>query len=417
LLVATGLALLPASLGAQSKVTLVPSASFTSMYDDNVFAKAFASADQMMLITPGLETTYETPATMLYAGYTFDILRSMAHPTLSTLNSRRHATLDTRFQMSPRFTFGFGGHYDRTDSASEFQRFTGLLLDRVQAERVEAGPSFSYKVSPRVIFSGLYNFINEAVDGSVGGSEQVARLGVTRQTTPRSTVGFSVLGRRFMSASEAIVPSGLPTATVRGDIYTFHDGYTVAHGGTFSSLAPLVAWTWEVAPATRITVHAGPRYSTSSNSVVPEVAAGFGRKAANIVNYGFDYWRGESIILGVLGPAEVNSGTGRFSVPIRPNFEIGAAGGAFDSRTLSQGQVRVYHGEVVGSWTLRAPVTLAVSYGTDFQQGDVRSNLLVDKKIVRHVLLVRVTAAPRLSKMFKPDDPLQPIGVPTNGVK
>jgi hypothetical protein len=67
LLVATGLALLPASLGAQSKVTLVPSASFTSMYDDNVFAKAFASADQMMLITPGLETTYETPATMLYA--------------------------------------------------------------------------------------------------------------------------------------------------------------------------------------------------------------------------------------------------------------------------------------------------------------------------------------------------------------
>jgi hypothetical protein len=354
---------------------------------------------------------------MLYGSYTFDILRSMAHPTLSTLNSRRHATAETRFQLTQRFTFGFGGRYDRTDSASEFQRFTGLLLDRVQAERLEGGPSFSYKASPRVTFSGLYNWINEAVDGSVGGSEQVARLGVTRQATPRSTVGLSVLGRRFVSPSEAIVPSGLPTATVRGDVYTFHDGYTVAKGGTFSSIAPLIAWTWEVAPATRITVHAGPRYSTSANSVVPEVAAGFGRKAANIVNYSFDYWRGESIILGVLGPAEVNSGTAHFSVPIRPNFEIGAAGGAFDSRTLSQGQVRVYHAEVVGSWTLRAPLTIAVSYGTDVQQGDVRSNLLVDKEIVRHVLLLKVTAAPRLSKMFKPDDPLQPIGVPTKGVK
>lgn len=417
LFVASVVTLAPVSLGAQSKVTIVPSASFSSMYDDNIFAKAVGSADQMMLITPGVETTYETPTTLVFGSYTFDVLRSLLHPTISTLNSRRHAALDTRFQLSPRLTFGFGGRYDRTDSASEFQFFTGLLLDRVTAERWEAGPSFSYKVSPRTNVSGLFNWISEGVEGSVGGYENVARLGVTRSTTPRSTFGVSVLGRRFVSASQAVVPSGLPTSSVIGDLYTFHDGFTVVNGGTFLSVAPLGSWTYEVAPMTRIAVQAGPRYSTSRDGIVPEIAAGFGRKAPNVVNYGVDYWRGESIVLGVLGPVEVNSGTARFSVPIRTNLEVGVHGGLFDSHTLSQGRVRVYHAEIVGAWTTKGLFTFAASYGADFQRGDVRSSLLSDKQITRHLVLLRVTVAPRLSKMFQPDDPLQPIGVPTKGVK
>ena len=416
-LVACVLALLSATVSAQSKLTFVPSASVSSVYDDNIFAKAVGSADQMMLITPALETTYETPVTMLFGSYTFDVQRSLANPTLSTLHARRHATVDSKFQVTPRLTFGLGGRYDRTDGAAEFQRFTGVLLDRRRAERWEAGPSFSYKPSSRTNFNGLFNWINETVEDSVGGSEQVARLGVTRQTTPRSTFGVSALGRRFVSADEAIVPSGLPTSVIRGNVYTSHDGYQVVRGGTFVSLAPLVAYTYEVAPATTITVQAGPRYSSALDAFVPEVAAGFGRKAPNIFGYSFDYWRGESIILGVLGPVEVDSATAKFTVPIRTNLEVGVHGGLFNSQTLSQGNVRVYHAEIVGSWTTKGLLTIAASYGTDFQHGDVRSSLLSDREVVRHVILLRLTAAPRLSKSFKPDDPLQPLGVPTKGVK
>ena len=86
-------------------------------------------------------------------------------------------------------------------------------------------------------------------------------------------------------------------------------------------------------------------------------------------------------------------------------------GGLFNSQTLSQGNVRVYHAEIVGSWTTKGLLTIAASYGTDFQHGDVRSSLLSDREVVRHVILFRLTAAPRLSKSFKPDDPLQPLGV------
>ena len=416
-LVAAGLVLLPAGLGAQSKVTLVPSASVSSVFDDNIFARAEGTSDQMTLITPALEATYETAKKLLFGSYTFDMQRSLLHPTLNYLHSRRHGIVDTQFHLSSRFTVGLGGRYDRTDSPSEFQRFTGLLLDRRRAERWEGGPSFSYRLSPRVSVSGIYNWISEAVEDGVGGYEQVARLGITRQTSERSTFGLNVLSRRFVSADEAIVPSGLPTAIVRGDVITLHDGYQVVRGGTFVSTAPLASWTFEVAPATRISVQGGPRYSTALDRLVPEIAAGFGRRAPNVIGYGVDYWRGESIILGVLGPVEVNSGTARLIVPIRPNLEMGMHGGVFDSQTLSQGRVRVYHAEIVGAWTTKGLLTIAVGYGTDFQNGDVRSSLLNDQRIVRHVIQLRLTAAPRLSKSFKPDDPLQPMGVPEKGVK
>jgi hypothetical protein len=209
----------------------------------------------------------------------------------------------------------------------------------------------------------------------------------------------------------------LPTAVVRGDELTLHDGHQVVHGGRFSSVAPLAAWSYELASATRISVQAGPRYSTALRALMPEVAAGFGRRAPGVLGYGVDYWRGESIILGVLGPVEVNGGTARVIVPVRPYLEMGVNGGVFSSQTLSQGRVRVYHAEVGGSWITKGIYTIATAYAADFQRGDVRSSLLDDQRIVRHVIHVRVTAAPRLSKSFKPDDPLQPIGVPTKGVK
>jgi hypothetical protein len=43
----------------------------------------------------------------------------------------------------------------------------------------------------------------------------------------------------------------------------------------------------------------------------------------------------------------------------------------------------------------------------DFQRGDVRSQFLSDREIVRHVLLVRLTFAPRLSRI-RPADPSDP---------
>lgn len=380
-LVAAVAVLMPSAAAAQSRLTLVPSASVSSVYDDNLFAKTVGSADQMTLLTPGLELTYETPANILLGEFTVDMQRSLDHPALNNLLARRHAMVDSRFQMSPRFTLGLGGRYDRTDAAGELNYTTGLLLDRRRAERWEAGPSMAFKATPRLTIHGNYNWTTETVVDSVGADERVARLGFTRLVAPRATFGLSGLARHFSGA-----------------------------GHRYTSTAALATWTYELAPATMFTVQAGPRYTQALDSIVPEIVVALGRKAANIANYGFDYWRGESIILGVLGPVEVNSATAKISWPVRQKYTFGLHGGLFDSQTLTQGQVRVYHGEVVASWATKRPFIIAASYSADFQRGDVRSSLLSDKQVVRHVVLLRLTAAPRLSRSFQPDDPLRPLG-------
>src|SRR6266542_308514 len=201
-LIVVVLLLVPCGTAAQSKITLVPSASVSSLYDDNLFAKTVGSADQMTLFTPGLELTYETPANMLLGEFTFDMQRSLDHPALNNLLARRHSMVDTRFQMSPRFTLGFGGRYDRTDTAGELNYTTGLLLDRRRAERWEGGPSIAFKVNPRLIINANYNWTTEMVADSVGANEQVARLGFTRQISPRATFGLSSLGRYFSGAGD-----------------------------------------------------------------------------------------------------------------------------------------------------------------------------------------------------------------------
>src|SRR5262245_35928656 len=76
-LVACALALATAGLGAQSRLTLVPSASISSLFDTNVFARTDATGDQMTLVTPALEATYQTPSKMLFGAYTFDVQRSL----------------------------------------------------------------------------------------------------------------------------------------------------------------------------------------------------------------------------------------------------------------------------------------------------------------------------------------------------
>jgi hypothetical protein len=387
----------PPHVAGQSKITLVPSMSVGSIYDDNLFAKSIGSGDQMTLFTPGLELAYETPITTLLGAYAFDAQRSFDHPALNQLQARRHGLFDGSVHMSPHFTVSLAGRYDRTDTAGDLAFNTGLLTDRRRAERWQAGPSFTFQPSQHVVVTGLYDWTTETVVGAESSDEHVARLGVNRQISPRGTFGLSYLGRRFVSAGE-----------------------------TSTSTAALFAWSYAVAPATTLSIQGGPRYTTARNTVAPEIVVSYGRKVPNYLSYGADYWRGESIILGVLGPVEVHSGTAGVTWPIHQRYEVGVHGGVFNSQTLTQGRARVYHAEVVSSWTLTGPLTIALSYGADFQRGDVRTSLLSDKQVVRHVFLVRLTAAPRLTRYRQGDDPLRPlgeqpatgaIGEPANGVK
>jgi hypothetical protein len=378
----TGIVTLPAHARAQTKLTLVPSVAVSAISDDNIFSTASPSADQTTLVSPGVQGSVETPRATLLAAYSIDMLRSADFAALNDLESRRHGTVDAAFRQSPRLALNAYGRYDRSDEVGALNFETGVLLPRARATRWESGPSFTYKATPLVTINGQYTWVQESLASVVATDEQVGRFLVSRQLSARASVSAGFLGRRFVSDMS-----------------------------TDTSNAPLAGASYELRPFTRLTVQGGPRFS-STKGLEPEVVASLTRRAPNRIAYSVDGWRGESIILGVIGPVEVTSATGRFAVPIRRRIEVGGAAGVFESDSLFQGDARVYHTQVVASWTPRAFYSIAASYATDFQHGDIRTALLNDSRIVRHVFLVQCTVAPRVSRTIESVGPIGPLAGP-----
>jgi hypothetical protein len=384
---AFAVSLLPAAAQAQGRVTFVPSISVTSVYDNNLFARRVGSGDQMTRLAPGLEASYESPVTSIAGLYSFEAQRSLDHPALNDIEARRHAILETQFHQSPSFTLALNGRYDQTDAAGELNVITGLLFDRRRSQRWQLTPSLAYQLGTRTTVTLLYDWTTEGIEGTPMANEHVGRMNVARQVSPRVSAGAGALVRHFINGPE-----------------------------TQTSIAGLAMFSRQLSPFTSVMIQAGPRLS-SQRQLAAEVVAALTRRGANSFGYAVDYWRGESIILGVLGPVEVTSATAGLARPIVRQVELGVRGGLFNSTTLEQGSARVYHAEAVTAWSPKAMLTVAASYGADFQRGDVRTSLLSDQKVIRHVFLVRLTVAPRLSRTLQPEDPLRPIGEPSRGIE
>jgi hypothetical protein len=373
---------LPSEARAQSSVTFVPSVSVSSVYDNNLFARA-GSGDQMARLTPGIEGLYDTPVVKLAGLYSFDMQRSIDHPALDDVMARRHAMFDGVFRLSSKVTLTANSTYDYTHTAGQLFFASGLLFEQRRASRVEIGPSIAYQTSPLTTLSAHAAWVNEGIEGTPAENEYLARLEIARQLSPRATAIAGYLGRRFLDDTDV-----------------------------FSSNTAFLGWTYRVTSFTKVTLQGGPRLSARGD-LTPEILAAFARKVDDLVVFGLDYWRGETITLGVRGPVEVNSATAKVARPLRRGAQLGVSGGFFNSTTISQGQARVYHAELVAAWTSsRRPLVIAASYGADFQKGDVRTRFLADQSFTRHVFLVHLTVAPRLSRSFQPEDPLQPLGKP-----
>jgi hypothetical protein len=377
---------LPQVARSQTRVMFVPSVTVSSVFDDNPFATTTGSADQLTLLTPGIAGLFATPVVNINGLYSFEMQRSVDHPALNNLDARRHGMLTAAFRQNSKSTITVDGNYDRTDTAGDLNFVTGLLLERRRAQRWQVGPSMVYQVAPRTIISAGYTWTNEGIEGTPAEDEHVVRADVTRQLSPRSAASVGYLERRFVNEIDAR-----------------------------TSYAPLVGWTYRATPFTRLTLQAGPRLS-ARGGIAPEIVAAFARKGTHLVGFGLDYWRGESITLGVIGPVEVNSATAQVTSPVIKNFALGLYGGFFNIDTISQGKARVYHGEILAVRSPIGPFVVALSYGADFQRGDVRTSLLSDETVVRHILRLRLIATPpRLGRSFQPEDPLELLRKPSHG--
>lgn len=370
---------------SQSRATLTPAVSISTVHDDNLFSQTRGVGDYMTQLRPFLEGTYESPSLNFLSEFSFDAQYSARHKALNAVDARRHALIDTQVRSTASILLGIVARYDRTETPGELNLDTAILLDRQEATRWQLTPMVTYRATPRTTFTMQYDGTKETLSGFRGGDLHIARLGVSRQLSARTTLSGRYLGRLFVDPLDR-----------------------------HQSHAALAGWSREMAPGTNLSVQAGPRVR-SYGGVTSEVLAAFLRRTP-AHRFLLDYWHGETIVLGIPGPVQVQSGTNKITWFLRRNLEVGTHVGAFRSRTLEQTQAIVYHGSVIGSWRPRDPYTITVNYGADFQKGDIRSPRLADERVRRGVFIVRLTIAPRLSRAFKPEeDPKEPM-TPMKGV-
>ena len=369
----------PTHAHAQAQVEFIPSMSLFSVYDDNIFARVNSTAGRIMQLRPSFEGSYESPTVRLLGLYSFDMQHSN-FSSLNTLDARRHALADTKFRTNPMTTLGFAVRYDRSETPGEIDFESGVLGDRRQAERLQVTPSLAVRLAPLMTMNAGYDWTSEHLVEGDRGTLHVGRAAVSREVTTRTTLTGSYVGRYFVDEF---------------DRHTSH--------------AALFGWNRELAPGTRLTLTAGPKI-TSYRRVAPELNAAFAR-ATHRVRLALDYWHGETIVLGIQGPVDVDSVTTRVTWPLTRRFEFGTHAGVSDVATLDSRTATIYRGGLVGSWSPGGMYTVATSYGLDFQQGSIRNPtflngepVLLDDRVLRHVFRVSVTVAPRYGRSILPPD-------------
>ena len=364
---------------AQAQMEFIPSMSFFTVYDDNVFARVEGSAGQMLQLRPSLEGSYENPRVRLLGLYSFDMQRSN-FSSLNTLDARRHALGETRFRVSPFSTLGFTMRYDRSETPGEIDIDSGVLGERRQAERLELTPTFARRFNTRTSMTAGYDWTTENLIDGERGTLHIGRATLSREVTTKTTLSASVVSRYFVD-----------------DI------------ANHTSNALLFGWNREMAAGTRLTFFAGPKV-TSYRGLMPEVSAAFAR-ATNRIRLAVDYWHGETIVLGVQGPVRADSVTTRSTWPLTQRWEVSAHAGVSDVTTLDARNSTIYRGTLGASWSPGGLYSVAASYGLDYQDGTIRNRIVLDDEpirfedqILRHVFRVSVTVAPRYSRSILPPD-------------
>lgn len=360
------------SARAQTRATIIPAVVIGGVYDDNVSARADADAGQMVQMRPSLEADYESPTVSLISLWSFDMQRSN-HTALNALDARRHAMVDAKWRRSSLTTWGLGARYDRTDSPGEIDLDSGLIFDRRNAQRWQVTPGVTRRFGQRNSFTALYDWTTENLVNDSHGSLHVARTTLSREVSERMSISGGYVGRLF-----------------------------VDEAAEHQSHAALVGWSRRLRQFTTLTLYAGPRWTTY-RGLVPEASASLARDGRTL-KVGLDYSHGETIILGVSGPVQVDTGSARINVAATRKIELGFHAAASKILTLDQRAANVYRGTVVGSWSIGGPYTIAASYSADYQLGDVRRNFFRDERVLRHVVRLGVTIAPSFSRSFLPPD-------------
>jgi hypothetical protein len=342
------------------------------LHDNNVFSTPDPVSDVPTFVRPSVEGLLSSPKLTIRSLAQFDIQQYARGTVPTTMGARRHVKLDGRWRSTSAFELGLGVRYDKSENPTDFRITASVLLPRQRAQSVQVTPSVAYRPTSRTTISGSYDRTRETLANFRSRLQDIQGT-VAHQITPRTTWSMQILERAF----------GDDTSIQRR-----------SHIGLFG-------WSYLVAVGSTLSVQVGPRFR-SPGGIAPEILAGFKRRTPR-TQWQASYWRGETMVLGLLGPVELHRASGTMTRNLSRSLDVGGYLGLFDTTARNAIEARVGSASVNTTWK-RPPYVVEASYGVDLQRGQF-GPLKEEIPVRRNVFTLRVTIAGRLSRVFRqPDD-------------
>src|SRR5688572_19351190 len=185
---------------AQSRTWVVPAVSLGLSHDSNLFLAPDSAGDTLAKVRPSFDAAYESPNREFHGFVAFEAQRSAKYPALNMLGAQRTALIDARVRTSPRTFIGLSGRHDRTDSPSELNLESGILLGRQIAVRTQVTPSASYRLRSRTTLTAQYDWTRESLSGYPEQSLHAARAGMDYAWSARTQWGGRYVARSFVGS-------------------------------------------------------------------------------------------------------------------------------------------------------------------------------------------------------------------------
>jgi hypothetical protein len=335
-----------ASAAAPAGWYLLPSASFSEVFDDNIFgATEGRQADAITRLTPTLGFGYRSAPLTFIGSVSVDAELFAVHFDQSGVN-RKQVRFDLEARPSQVMTLRLRGLFDDTQTPSDLNTDLGLELGRTEARQGVVTAEASYRFGRRLTAEAAYTFTTSTAD-DISNTLHEGRLSLAAQLTPLDS------GRVIYHIR-------------RGD----SDGLAVA------SDSVTFGWYRRLTEKTSFGVAAGPRFS--DGDVQLEASASLVHRLSNgSVSFGFE--RTDTTIVGQRGLSTSTSVWGELTVrpwrsvtvSITPHAAEVSGGGA-ETR-------RIYGSEFGVRYEIARRIELFGQYRFAYQEarsGDIYHNIL-----------------------------------------
>jgi len=329
---------------------LIPSFRVSESFDDNIFGSVSnRQSDFISRFSPGLQGGYSSdPITLLVSsGFEADVFAK--HPELNDPTSGWNAGLNLRYLPIRRLTLGANIAYTDTKSLPTLTQSVvnlNLVNPLITASTVQQGrqrttllsasSSAAYQFTPITTGTSSISYTHSTQEGGASNTVYGAQLGVSRQLSLRDTVLFADIQNVFESPG---------TST------------------TYTN-APTVGWTRQLTPLVRLSLQAGPQFSTDGSvGAYANASLSYEYKVADqLVRASVAYVHSEGFVVGQAGPTTAD--TFSSTIAFEPSRSLRLSAGTTYSKFSSSSATTISGSATTGTTSI---TTQGITAGASYQ--------------------------------------------------